>query len=56
VIFKDGKTVIIDFKFGEESSNYINQVNHYRQLMSEMGFSNIEAYIWYVDRNKIVSA
>ena len=56
VIFKDGKTVIIDFKFGEESYHYIEQVNQYRKLMSEMGSSNIEAFIWYVDRNKIVSA
>ena len=28
VIFKDGKTIIIDFKFGEESSHYTEQVNH----------------------------
>ncbi len=56
VIFRDGKTVIIDFKFGEESDHYINQVNQYRQLMVEMGYSNIEAFIWYVDKNIIVSA
>jgi ATP-dependent helicase/nuclease subunit A len=56
VIFKDGKTIIIDFKFGDESTHYLSQVNQYRQLMTEMGYSNIEAFIWYVDRNKIVSA
>ncbi len=56
VIFRDGKTIIIDFKFGGESDHYINQVNQYRQLMAEMGYSNIEAYIWYVDKNIIVSA
>ena len=56
VIFRDGKTMIIDFKFGGESDHYISQVNQYRQLMAEMGYSNIEAYIWYVDKNLIVSA
>jgi ATP-dependent helicase/nuclease subunit A len=56
VIFKDGKTMIIDFKFGGESDHYISQVNQYRKLMAEMGYSNIEAYIWYVDKNYIVSA
>ena len=56
VIFKDGKTIIIDFKFGDESDHYISQVNQYRQLMAEMGYSNIEAFIWYVDKNIIVSA
>ena len=56
VIFRDGKTIIIDFKFGGESDHYISQVNQYRQLMADMGYFNIEAYIWYVDKNLIVSA
>jgi ATP-dependent helicase/nuclease subunit A len=56
VIFRNGKTIIIDFKFGDQSSHYIIQVNQYRELMAEMGYSNIEAFIWYVDKNIIVSA
>jgi len=56
VIFKNGKAIIIDFKFGDESPHYIDQINQYRHLMSEMGYSNIEAFIWYVDNNIIVSA
>jgi ATP-dependent helicase/nuclease subunit A len=56
VIFKDGKTIIVDFKFGEENSHYIEQVDLYRRLLVDMGYNNIEAFIWYVDKNKIVSA
>ena len=56
VIFKMGKTTIIDFKFGEENSHYSEQVNQYRNLLLDMGYKDIEAYIWYVDKNKIVSA
>jgi ATP-dependent exoDNAse (exonuclease V) beta subunit len=56
VIFKDGKTIIIDFKFGEENPHYAEQVDQYRCLLIDMGYSNIEAFIWYVDKNKIVSA
>ena len=56
VIFKNGKTTIIDFKFGEENSHYIEQVNEYRNLLTNMGYLNIEAIIWYVDKNKIVTA
>jgi ATP-dependent helicase/nuclease subunit A len=55
VIFNDGKTIIIDFKFGEESSHYAEQVDQYRRLLSDMGYTNIEAFIWYVDKNKIES-
>jgi len=56
VIFKDGKTIIIDFKFGDENSHYAEQVDQYRRLLIDMGYKNIEAFLWYVDRNKIVSA
>ena len=54
VIFRDGKTTIIDFKFGGESSHYNEQVSQYRKLLLEMGYKEIDAYIWYVDKNKIV--
>jgi ATP-dependent exoDNAse (exonuclease V) beta subunit len=56
VIFKDGKTIIIDFKFGEENSHYVDQVEQYRNLLLDMGYKDIDAFIWYVDKNKIVSA
>jgi ATP-dependent helicase/nuclease subunit A len=56
VIFKDGKTIIIDFKFGAENSHYIDQIGQYRDLIAAMGFNNIKAYLWYVDNNKIISA
>jgi ATP-dependent helicase/nuclease subunit A len=56
VIFKNGKTTIIDFKFGEENPHYIEQVKRYRHLLIDMGYDSIEAFIWYVDKNKIVSA
>ena len=56
VIFKNGKTTIIDFKFGEENPHYAEQVEQYRKLLVDMGYTDIEAFIWYVDKNKIVTA
>jgi dimeric dUTPase (all-alpha-NTP-PPase superfamily) len=56
VVFTDGKVVIIDFKFGEENDRYIEQVSLYRQLIVNMGYNDAEAYIWYVDKNKIIPA
>ena len=55
VIFKDGKTIIIDFKFGEENPHYAEQVDQYRHLLTDMGYEKIDAFIWYVDKDKIVS-
>lgn len=54
VIFRDGKTTIIDFKFGEENSRYASQIDLYRSLLIDMGYNNIEGFIWYVDKNKVV--
>ena len=56
VIFKNGRTTIIDFKFGEENPHYVEQVKQYRDLLADMGYSDIEGFIWYVDKNKIVTA
>ncbi len=56
VIFRNGRTIIVDFKFGAQNPHYIRQINNYRNLLSEMGFENIEAFIWYVDINLVVSA
>ena len=54
VIFKNGKAIIIDFKFGEENPHYSEQVDQYRHLLIDMGYKSIEALIWYVDKNLIV--
>ncbi|HKK41839.1 MAG TPA: UvrD-helicase domain-containing protein [Bacteroidales bacterium] len=56
VIFRNGQTTVIDFKFGEEHKNHVQQVMQYSALLGEMGYTGIDAYIWYVDRNKIVKA
>jgi ATP-dependent exoDNAse (exonuclease V) beta subunit len=56
VIFKDEKTIIIDFKFGVENPHYTEQIDQYRHLMEDMGYNDIEGYIWYVDNDKIVTA
>jgi len=55
VILKEGKATIIDFKFGEESPRYFNQIRQYRNLLIEMGYTHAEAYLWYVDADRIIS-
>jgi ATP-dependent helicase/nuclease subunit A len=55
IIFKNGKAVIIDFKFGEENHHYTDQLRQYKELLKDMGYSDTEAFLWYVDLNKTVS-
>ena len=54
VVFREEKTIVIDFKFGAENAHYYNQIATYCKHIEGMGFNKVEGYIWYVDINKIV--
>jgi hypothetical protein len=56
VIINGGKVIVIDFKFGEENKHYSEQIKQYRNLLVDMGYDDIDAFLWYVDKNKIVRA
>jgi ATP-dependent exoDNAse (exonuclease V) beta subunit len=52
VMIKDNKAVVVDYKFGQtHSDSYTNQVKKYRQLLRQMGYENVEAYIWYFNED-----
>lgn len=54
VLLKDGKAIIIDYKFGEnELEKYYKQVKKYMQLTNEMGYES-EGYLCYVRLKKVV--
>jgi ATP-dependent exoDNAse (exonuclease V) beta subunit len=55
VIIKDGKATVIDFKFGMPNSSHSRQLARYRELVSEMGYTDVQAKIWYVDRNTVTT-
>ena len=55
VMTKDGKTVVIDFKFGEKQEKcHREQVLRYCDLLKRMGHKNITGYLWYVRCNKTI--
>ncbi len=57
VLIKDSSALVIDYKFGNvERKEYLDQVNEYGLLLKEMGYSNIESYVWYMGAGKIVKA
>ena len=53
VMMKDNEVVVVDFKFGKPNKKYNKQVRGYMQLLSQMGYSNIKGYLWYVDQEAI---
>lgn len=54
VIMKEGKVVVIDYKFGSPRGEYHEQVQRYMQLLKKMGYCNISGYLWYVMRGEVV--
>jgi ATP-dependent exoDNAse (exonuclease V) beta subunit len=54
VMIDNGRVTVVDFKFGEESDQYFSQLNQYRSLLEKMGYTEVKAYIWYVETAKVV--
>ena len=53
-VMTDGNEVIVvDFKFGKPISEHQDQVRRYMSLLTEMGYTNIKGYLWYVYSNLI---
>lgn len=54
VVMYPEKTIIIDYKFGQElSSKHKKQVREYGNLFNEMGYKNVSGFVWYPFLNKI---
>lgn len=48
-----GEVVIVDFKFGSPRPEYVEQVNRYKALTQNMGYTNVKGYLWFVYSNRI---
>lgn len=52
----DGRTIVIDYKFGEpHHTSHSRQVKDYMTLLSQAGFNNVEGRIWYPFDHRIVA-
>ena len=49
-----GKTLIVDYKFGEkEDKRYLRQVQNYMRIIAGCGYPDVEGYVWYVTEKTI---
>lgn len=54
-VMTDGaRTLVIDFKFGQPKKKHEEQVRDYMQLLTDMGFPQVEGYLWYVRNKEII--
>lgn len=53
VLYPNGSVHIIDYKFGQARKSHRTQILEYQELLSRMGYTQIEAYLWYVELGRI---
>jgi ATP-dependent exoDNAse (exonuclease V) beta subunit len=57
VMIKGDKAVVVDYKFGTEKlPSHHKQIYNYMKLLNQMGYSQVEGYIWYLAMGEIVKA
>ena len=55
VMFKDGQTVVIDYKFGERADEkYRRQMGYYMKDLKNMGYPQPVGYIWYINQQELI--
>ena len=56
VMLGENKAIVVDYKFGEaEDGKYIRQVQHYVKKIREMGYDDVEGFVFYVRMGKVVN-
>lgn len=55
VMLKGERAVVVDFKFGNPKKEHHSQVSNYMHLLLEMGYRQVEGFLWYVYTNQVVS-
>jgi hypothetical protein len=50
------KAIVLDYKFGAMNERiYFPQVRRYMLLMHELGFKQVEGYIWAAENNELIT-
>lgn len=55
VMVGNGRTLVVDFKFGNPHPEHEEQVREYARLLSHMGHQGVEGYLWYVYSGEVKS-
>ena len=54
VVIRNNQATVIDYKFGGERSEHLNQIKYYKSLLTGLGYQVKMAALWYVEQDKIV--
>ena len=54
VIIHKNTTIIVDYKTGKKEKKHVEQLENYKILLCEMGYTNIESYLLYIKDKELV--
>lgn len=54
VLLKNNKAVVIDYKTGKQRKEHKTQISQYADVLSKMGYSEVEKYLLYVPEMEVV--
>ena len=54
VMMSAGHITVLDYKFGEHRRLYERQLNKYADIWRRMGYSEVSAFLWYVQTGEVV--
>lgn len=52
VLIDGNQAIIVDFKFGLPTTHHRKQVEQYKKLLTDMGYSDVKGYLWYFQLNR----
>ena len=53
VMRSGNKITVVDYKFGEHYPEYESQMRRYADIWRRMGYSDVSAYLWYVQTGEV---
>lgn len=55
LMIKDNKVIVLDYKTGTKDKKHAQQLKQYHDVLKQLGFSEIEKYILYLESEELVS-
>ena len=53
VMLKGDKAIVLDYKFGAPNPKYHRQVQEYMEVMHQLGYQQVEGYLWYAQQAEL---
>ncbi len=53
VVLSGGMATVVDYKFGRQCAAHGKQVQLYADLLRQMGYADVEGYLWYAAEHRI---